>query len=143
MMAAGHGATAGADGGECIMTTPEPPDAGHSPGYETVWQAPDAGEQQAVVCPSCRVEIGTVGEKEERQLFCTHCQTVYRVRGSLDGPPEVERLYRRVVVEGEGTIGQALRGGQPDVPPRWAGAAAQAALWLLLLLLLGLVLWAL
>jgi len=143
MMAAGPGAAAGADGGECIMTTPEPPDAGHTPGWETVWQAPDAGEQQAVVCPSCRVEIGTVGAKAERQLFCTHCQTVYRVRGSLDGPPEVERLYRRVVVEGEAQIGQALRGGQRGLSPWWATAATHVLLWLVLLILLALLLWAL
>jgi len=125
MMAAGPGAAAGADGGECIMTTPEPPDAGH------------------VVCPSCRVEIGTVGAKAERQLFCTHCQTVYRVRGSLDGPPEVERLYRRVVVEGEAQIGQALRGGQRGLSPWWATAATHVLLWLVLLILLALLLWAL
>lgn len=84
------------------------------PGFVTVWRAEDAGLAQEVTCPRCDTVFGSVGERSETELLCRKCQTVYRVRGTAGGTPTVEALGRRILVdEGDGRLGDALRGRRP------------------------------
>jgi hypothetical protein len=113
-----------------------------TPGYRTVWQAPDVGPQQAVVCPRCRVEIGSVSERGEAQLFCTHRKTVYKVKGRRGGTPTLKRLGQRVVVQGENKLAQMMRGGFDDsARPLWATVGFHILLWAILLVALAFALW--
>ena len=86
----------------------------HIPGFVTVWKAEDAGEPQEITCPRCDKVFGTVGEKTTTELLCRQCQTMYRVVGNPDGEPTVEQMGRKIIVaEGDGRLGDALRGKRP------------------------------
>ena len=131
-----------AEGG-WMMDGDRGPTEDNTPGFHATYEAPDVGPEHAVICPRCHAVVGAIGEREEREVFCAHCQTVYRVAGREAAPPQIERLRQRVVIDGEGHLGQALRGEHPDVPPWWGSAPAQAFLWLILFLalLIALSLW--
>ena len=86
----------------------------HVPGFVTVWKAKDGGPRQEVICPRCDKAFGSVGENDETELLCRQCQTVYRVRGNAGGAPTLEAAGRRILVEeGDGRLGDALRGKRP------------------------------
>jgi len=118
----------------------KPPSEESTPGFRTVWRAPDVGPEQAVTCPRCHVAIGTVGERGKAQLFCTRCQTVYRAEGRAGAPPAVESIGQRVVIEGENKLAQMVQGGFPEVRPWWFSVGAQVLLWAALLGALALLL---
>lgn len=91
---------------------PRPPE--HVPGFVTVWHAQDEGPPQDAVCPTCEIVIGSVGERGKTELLCRKCQTMFRVEGRPGGTPNMTAAGRRTLVgEGDGRLGDALRGKRP------------------------------